>query len=111
MAGLKQQRQNEESQSAVSHRHASALLVSELSNAVCARNAAVPHFAASMSIQVVGLSEDRYHPLSKPVSHVADLKPLQKQPESEECHSEMEVKPICTICRCGYSLSVLHHFD
>lgn len=40
--------------SAVHHRHASALLLSELSDIVCARSTVVSHFATSMSIQVVG---------------------------------------------------------
>lgn len=65
-----------------SHRRASALPPTELSDTVCDRIAAVPHLSTPMSIQVA-LSRDRYHPPSKPMSCFADLEAVTEQPESE----------------------------
>lgn len=77
-----------------SPQHASALLLSELSNGLRARSDAVSHFATSMSIQVAA------SPTADAIRRLyqcPDLTPsLQGHPDSEKCLlCEIEVKPIC----------------
>lgn len=81
-----------ERQSARSLQHAAAFLLSELSDALCAWSAVLPHFATSISIQVVGSQR------TDTISHlnrcppVGDLKP---ESEKKRLGYKIEVKPVC----------------